>query len=43
MYSELVPNVDIFYFDLTCYVIGDSEVNEIKFRSTTFAGLSNAA
>ena len=30
-----------FYFDLTCDVIGDSEVNNIEFPPTTLAGLSN--
>ena len=34
-----VPNVDIFYFDLTCDVISDTEVNKIRFRSTTLAEL----
>ena len=38
---EHVPNVDIFYFNLTCDVIGDPEVNKIKVRSTTLKGLSN--
>ena len=31
-----------FYFDLTCDVIGEFEVNKIKCRLTTLAGLSNA-
>ena len=35
-------HVNNFDFDLTCDVIGDFEVNEIKFRSTVLAGLSNA-
>ena len=30
------------YFDLTCDVIGDLEVNKIKLRLTILAGLSNA-
>ena len=34
--------VNNFDFDLTCDVIGDLEVNEIRFRSTVLAGLSNA-
>ena len=38
---EHVPNVDVFYFDLTCDIVGDHEVNKIKFCSTTLAGLSN--
>ena len=29
-------------FDLTCDVIGDPEVNKIKFPTTTFPELSNA-
>ena len=33
----------VFYFDVACDVIRDPEVNKIKFRSTTLAGLSNAA
>ena len=37
------PYVNNFDFDLTCDVIGDLEVNEIRFRSTVLAGLSNAA
>ena len=32
-------NVHNFYFDLTCNVIGDLEVNEIRFCSTVLAGL----
>ena len=36
------PYVNNFDFDLTCDVIGDHEVNEIRFRSTVLAGLSNA-
>ena len=32
-----------FYFDLTCGVIGDPEVNKIRFHMTTWAGISNAA
>ena len=38
-----VPNVDIFYFDLTCDVIDDPEVNKISFPSATLAELSHAA
>ena len=38
---EHVTNVDIFYFDPPCDVIGDPEVNKIKFCSTTLAGLFN--
>ena len=34
-------HVNNFYFDLTCDVIGDLEVNEIRLRSTALAGLSN--
>ena len=34
--------VNNFDFDLTCDVIGVLEVNEIRFRSTVLAGLSNA-
>ena len=37
---EHVPNVDIFYVDLICDVIGDPEIKN-KFRSTTLAGLTN--
>ena len=36
------PYVNNFYFDLTCDVIGDLEVNKVRFRSTVLAGLSNA-
>ena len=32
--------VNNFDFDLTCDVIGDLEVNEIRFRLTVLAGLS---
>ena len=39
---EHVPNVDNFYFELACDVIGDPEANKIKFRSITLAGLSYA-
>ena len=28
---------------LTCDVIGDLEINKIRFRSTVFPGLSNAS
>ena len=31
-----------FYFDLTCDVIGDLKVSEIRSRLTVFAGLPNA-
>ena len=41
MNCEHVPNVDISDFDLTCDVIGDFDVNKIKFRSTNLAELSN--
>ena len=34
--------VNNFDFDLTCDGIGDIEVNEIMFRSTVLARLSNA-
>ena len=37
-----VSNVNIFHIDLTCDVISDSEVNEIRFRPSNFPGLSNA-
>ena len=37
-----VSNVDIFYFDLTCDVIGGHEDSKNELRSTTLAGLSNA-
>ena len=40
--STNVFQISIFYFDLTCDVIDDPEVNKIRFRSTTLAGLSNA-
>ena len=36
------PYVNNFDFDLTCDVIGDLEVNEIRFHSTVLTGLSNA-
>ena len=37
-------HVPIFFlFDLTCNVIGDSEVNKNRFCWTTLAGVSNAA
>ena len=35
-------NVANFYFDLTCDVNGDLEVNKIRFCSTVFPGLSDA-
>ena len=38
----MFPNADIFYFDLTCDVIKDPELNKIRLRSTTLAGLLNA-
>ena len=37
--TEHAPNIDIFYFDLDCDVIGEPEVNKIRFSSTTLAGL----
>ena len=39
---EHVPNVDIFYFALTCDIIGDPDVNKIKLISTTLEELLNA-
>ena len=39
---EHVSNVDIFYFVLTCDIIGDPEVSKIKLLSTTLEELSNA-
>ena len=36
------PYVNNFDFDLTCDVIDDIEVNELRFRSTVFAVLSHA-
>ena len=38
---EHVPSIDMFYFDLTCDVVGDPEVNKIKFNSTNFGDISN--
>ena len=40
--SVHAPYVNNFDFDLTCGVIGDLEVTEIRFCSTVLAGLSNA-
>ena len=37
---EHVTNVDIFYFALTCDIIGDPEVSKIKLLSTTLEELS---
>ena len=37
------PNVEHFYFDLTCDVTRDPEVNKICFPKTVSPGLSNAA
>ena len=36
------PYINNFEFDLTCDVIGDLEVNKIRFRSTVLPGLSKA-
>ena len=40
---KYAPYVNNFDFGLTCDVIGDLEVNEIRLRSTLLAGLSNGA
>ena len=39
---EHAPNVDGFYFDLACDLIGDPEDSMIRFPSTTLEGLSNS-
>ena len=39
---EHVANADIFYFDLTCDIISDPEVNKIRLLVATLEGLSNA-
>ena len=40
---HLARNAEHFYFDLTCDVTRDPDVNKICFPFTVFPGLSNAA